>query len=192
MRGMRMWGMRMWGMKMRGMRMGCMGVMPMEYEQLSVRVTWDVLVQLTAVAGKRLHRVQPGNVTGLGAGEHAVQCKESEGNMQPMLSPMPSARRLGDSMVPCHERSHQHASTKHKPPWIEYAAVVQNISRRHGKAGRRHGKASRRHQMESRCRQKASKHHQHVIIHHQIAIRRHQTAGRALQRRRDRISMESQ
>jgi hypothetical protein len=88
---------------MRGMGVvGVMRVMPMEKE-FSTRVTWDVLVQLTAVAGQRLHRVQPENVTGLGVGEHAVQCKESEGNMQPMLPPMPSARRLGESMVPCHE-----------------------------------------------------------------------------------------
>jgi hypothetical protein len=118
------------------------------------------------VAGHMLHRVQPGNVTGLGAGEHAVQCKESEGNMQPMLPPMPSARWLGESMVPCHERSHQHASTKHKLPWIEYAAVVPNMCRRHGKA-------SRRHQKELKCRQKAIKHHQHVVKRHQIATRRH-------------------
>ena len=136
-------------------------------EQNSVRVTWDVLVQLTAVAGHMLHRVQPGNVTGLGAGEHAEQCKESEGNMQPMLPPMPSARRLGETMVPCHERSHQHASPKHKKlPWIVYAAVVQNMCRRHGKA-------SRRHQKELKCRQKAIKHYQHVVKRHQIAIRRH-------------------
>ena len=104
---------------MRGMGVvGVMRVMPMEKE--STRVTWDVLVQLTAVAGQRLHRVQPENVTGLGAGEHAVQCKESEGNMQPMLlsRPMPSAKRLGEMMEPCHEGSHQHVPPKHKLPWI--------------------------------------------------------------------------
>ena len=171
-RKMRMRGMRMRGMRMRGMRMGGMGAMPMQ-KQFSVRVTWDVPVQLTSVARQMLHRVQPGNVTGLGAGEHAVQGKESEGNMQPMLPPMPSARWLGKSMVPCHERSHQHAPPKHKLPWIEYAAVVPNMCRRHRKASRRHRKASRRHQKELRCRQKASKHHQHVVKRHQIAIRRH-------------------
>ena len=179
-RKMRMRGMRMRGMRMRVMPMRVMRMRGMRMKkQDSTRVTCDVLVQLTAVAGHMLHRVQPGSVAGLGAGEHAVQCKESEGNMQPMLPPMPSAKsRHGDSMVPCHERSHQHASTKHKLPWIEYAAVVQNMCRRHGKAGRRHGKASRRHRKASRRHRKASggkasKHHQHVVKRHQIAIRCH-------------------
>ena len=77
-------------------------------------------LKLTALAGHRLHGVQPGNLTGLGAGEHAVQCKESEGNMQPMLlsRPMPSAKRLGEMMEPCHEGFHQHVPPKHKLPWI--------------------------------------------------------------------------
>ena len=43
-------------------------------------------LQLTPVAGgHRLHRIQPGNVAGLGAGERSAPCKESEGNMQPMV-----------------------------------------------------------------------------------------------------------
>ena len=92
-------------------------------------------LQLTPVAW---HRVQPGSVAGLGAREHAVQCKESEGNMKPMLlsRPMPSAKGLGESMAPCHERSHQHAPPKYKLPWIEYAAAVQNMSRRHQASAR--------------------------------------------------------
>ena len=114
--------------------MGVMRVMPMAQKQFSMRVTWDVLVQLTAVAGQSMHRVQPGNVTGLGAGEHGVQCKEGEGNMQPMLlsMPKPSARGLGKTMVPSHEeRSHQHAPPMHMLPWSEYAAAVQNVGRHH-------------------------------------------------------------
>ena len=139
----------------------------------------DCRLQLTAVAGHRLHGVQPGNVPGLGAGEHGAQCKESAGNMQPMLPPMPSAKRLGESMVPCHERSHQHASPKHKKlPLIEYAAVVQNMCGRHGKAGRRNQKASRRHGKASRRNQKASRRHGKASRRNQKASRRHGKASR--------------
>jgi len=114
-------------------------------------------LQLTAVAGHRM-LVQPGSVAGLGAGEHAVQCKESEGNLQLMFlsRPRPSARRLRKTMMPCHERSHQHAPPQHQLSWIEYAAAVQIMSRRNGKASRRHRKASRRQPKERRRRQKAS------------------------------------
>jgi hypothetical protein len=65
-------------------------------------------LQLTAVAGHRELQtsVQPGNVAGLGAGQHGAPCKECEGTVHALLSkPMWSrARRLGEATVPCHER----------------------------------------------------------------------------------------
>jgi hypothetical protein len=42
---------------------------------------------------------------------------------------MPSAKRLGESMVPCHERSQQHASSWwHKLPWIEHSIIAAALA----------------------------------------------------------------
>jgi hypothetical protein len=60
--------------------------------------------------------VQPGNVAGLGAGQHGAPCKEGEGTAHALLlsRPMwPRARRLGETMVPCHERCHEQAPPAH-------------------------------------------------------------------------------
>jgi len=109
-------------------------------------------LQRTAVAREHmLNGVQCWNVIvgGLGEREHGAQCMESaESTVLAMLPSRlrPSVRRLGEAMVPCHERTcHQHAPPAHKPGIACHAAAVQTMSRRHRKASRRHQLASRRH-----------------------------------------------
>ena len=70
-------------------------------------------LQLTAVAGHRELQTlaQPGNVAGLGAGQHGAPCKEGEGTAHALLlsRPMWPRARIGETTVPCHERCHQQA-----------------------------------------------------------------------------------